>query len=211
MDGQESDITEALSFIAKSEDPIIPVRANIGSLEDAIAASASAAEGVGLFRTELLYLSAKTQPTKQSQATSYTEILKAAPAGPIVVRTIDAGSDKPVPFLGHGMSEENPALGVRGYRLIENHRDFIVDQLESLEIAREQSGREVWVMAPMVSTYSEAIEFAALAREGWKLQGWDHGGDAQHRPTKLHNWPVLWTLSRWAPTICLNTYLRLTA
>ncbi|MGZ0243327.1 MAG: putative PEP-binding protein, partial [Actinomycetales bacterium] len=164
VDGQESDITEALSFIAKSEDPIIPVRANIGSLEDAIAASASAAEGVGLFRTELLYLSAKTQPTKQSQAASYTEILKAAPAGPIVVRTIDAGSDKPVPFLDMG-DEENPALGVRGYRLIENHRDFIVDQLESLEIAREQSGREVWVMAPMVSTYSEAIEFAALARK----------------------------------------------
>ena len=164
VDGQESDITEALSFIAKSEDPIIPVRANIGSLEDAIAASASAAEGVGLFRTELLYLSAKTQPTKQSQAASYTEILKAAPAGPIVVRTIDAGSDKPVPFLDMG-DEENPALGVRGYRLIENHRDFIVDQLESLEIAREQSDREVWVMAPMVSTYSEAIEFAALARK----------------------------------------------
>ena len=164
VDGQEGDITEALSFIAKSQDPIIPVRANIGSLEDAIAASASAAEGVGLFRTELLYLSAKTQPTKQSQAASYTEILKAAPAGPIVVRTIDAGSDKPVPFLDMG-DEENPALGVRGFRLIENHRDFIVDQLESLEIAREQSGREVWVMAPMVSTYSEAIEFAALARK----------------------------------------------
>jgi|TARA_B110000444_G_scaffold240297_1_gene255519 phosphotransferase system enzyme I (PtsI) len=169
VDGQESDITEALSFIAKSEDPIIPVRANIGSLEDAIAASASAAEGVGLFRTELLYLSAKTRPTKQSQAASYTEILKAAPAGPIVVRTIDAGSDKPVPFLDMG-DEENPALGVRGYRLIENHRDFIVDQLESLEIAREQSGREVWVMAPMVSTYSEAIEFAALAREAGKFK-----------------------------------------
>jgi phosphotransferase system enzyme I (PtsI) len=169
VDGQESDITEALSFIAKSQDPIIPVRANIGSLEDAIAASASAAEGVGLFRTELLYLSAKTQPTKQSQAASYTEILKAAPAGPIVVRTIDAGSDKPVPFLDMG-DEENPALGVRGYRLIENHRDFIVDQLESLEIAREQSGREVWVMAPMVSTYSEAIEFAALARRAGKFK-----------------------------------------
>jgi len=164
VDGQESDITEALSFIAKSDDPIIPVRANIGSLEDAIAASASAADGVGLFRTELLYLSAKTQPTKQAQVASYTEILKAAPVGPIVVRTIDAVSDKPVPFLDMG-DEENPALGVRGYRLIENHRNFIVDQLESLEVAREQSGREVWVMAPMVSTYPEAIEFAELARK----------------------------------------------
>lgn len=169
VDGKESDITEAISFIAKSHDPIIPVRANIGSLEDAIAASASAAEGVGLFRTELLYLSAESQPTKQAQADNYAEILKAAPAGPIVVRTIDAGSDKPVPFLGMG-HEENPALGVRGYRLIENHRDFIVAQLESLEIAREQSGREVWVMAPMIATYSEAVEFATLARKAGKFK-----------------------------------------
>jgi phosphotransferase system enzyme I (PtsI) len=169
VDGQKSDITQALSFVAKSLNPIIPVRANIGSLEDAIAASASASEGVGLFRTELLYLSAKSQPTKQDQADSYAEILKAAPAGPIVVRTIDAGSDKPVPFLDMG-HEENPALGVRGYRLIENYRDFIVDQLESLEIAREQSGREVWVMAPMIATYSEAVEFATLARKAGKFK-----------------------------------------
>lgn len=163
VEGKESDITKPLTFIAKSHDPLIPVRANIGSLEDAIAASASAAEGVGLFRTELLYLSAKTQPTRDAQAKAYEEILRSAPQGPIVVRTIDAGSDKPVPFLDMG-HEENPALGVRGYRLIENHRDFIVDQLESLELAREASGREVWVMAPMIATATEAIEFAELAR-----------------------------------------------
>lgn len=162
--GQESDITKPISFVAKSHDPIIPVRANIGSLEDAVAASASAAEGVGLFRTELLYLSASTQPTRQAQAKSYAEILSAAPAGPIVVRTIDAGSDKPVPFLDMG-HEENPALGVRGYRLIVQHRDFILDQLASLEIARQESGREVWVMAPMIATAAEAIEFAGLAKE----------------------------------------------
>lgn len=161
--GQASDATRPISFIAKSQDPIIPVRANIGSLEDAIAAAASAAEGVGLFRTELLYLSSKTQPSRQAQAKSYSEILSAAPQGPIVVRTIDAGSDKPVPFLDMG-HEENPALGVRGYRLINQHRDFILDQLASLELARVESGREVWVMAPMVATYSEAIEFAELAR-----------------------------------------------
>ncbi len=163
VEGKEADITKPLTFVAKSKDPIIPVRANIGSLEDAIAASASAAEGVGLFRTELLYLSAKTQPTSAVQAASYEEILRAAPAGPIVVRTIDAGSDKPVPFLNMG-HEENPALGVRGYRLIEEHRDFIIDQLESLELARQASGREVWVMAPMIATASEALEFAELAR-----------------------------------------------
>ena len=161
--GDASMATKAISFVAKSLDPIIPVRANIGSLEDSIQAATTAANGVGLFRTELLYLSESTMPSAQKQAKSYAEILKAAPEGPIVVRTIDAGSDKPVPFLDMP-HEENPALGIRGFRLIQDHRQFLIDQLESLEVARKETGREVWVMAPMIATASEAIEFAQLAR-----------------------------------------------
>jgi len=161
--GTEADATKAISFVAKSTEPVIPVRSNIGSLEDAVAAAATAAEGVGLFRTELLYLSATTEPTRETQIQSYTEILSACPEGPIVVRTIDAGSDKPVPFLKMP-DEENPALGVRGFRLVADHREFIVSQLEALEEARKASGREVWVMAPMVATAAEAKEFAALAK-----------------------------------------------
>lgn len=161
--GDDSMATKAISFIAKSLDPIIPVRANIGSLEDSIQAATTAANGVGLFRTELLYLSETTKPSAQKQAKSYAEILRAAPEGPIVVRTIDAGSDKPVPFLDMP-HEENPALGIRGFRLIQDHRQFLIDQLESLEVARKETGREVWVMAPMIATASEAIEFAQLAR-----------------------------------------------
>ncbi len=164
VEGKESDATAAISFVAKSNDPIIPVRANIGSLEDSIAAATTAAEGVGLFRTELLYLQSTTRPSKEKQIASYTEILKAAPEGPIVVRTIDAGSDKPVPFL-EMPKEENPALGVRGFRLVVPHREFIVDQLQSLEQARKDSGREVWVMAPMVALASEAAQFAEIARK----------------------------------------------
>lgn len=169
VDGDESMATKTISFVAKSVEPIIPVRANIGSLSDAITAATTAANGVGLFRTELLYLSATSMPSVQAQAASYAEILKAAPEGPVVVRTIDAGSDKPVPFLNMP-HEENPALGVRGYRLIQDHRQFIVDQLTSLEIAREQSGREVWVMAPMIATAEEAIEFGSLARKAGKFK-----------------------------------------
>jgi phosphotransferase system enzyme I (PtsI) len=161
--GDASMATKAISFVAKSLDPIIPVRANIGSLEDSIQAATTAANGVGLFRTELLYLSETTMPSAAKQAKSYAEILSAAPEGPIVVRTIDAGSDKPVPFLDMP-HEENPALGIRGFRLIQNHRQFLIDQLESLEVARKETGREVWVMAPMIATASEAIEFAQLAK-----------------------------------------------
>ena len=80
-----------------------------------------------------------------------------------MVRTIDAGSDKPVPFLNMP-AEENPSLGVRGYRLLANHREFVKGQLKALELAREESGREVWVMAPMVATVDEAKTFSELAR-----------------------------------------------
>ena len=159
----ESLATKSIDFVAINEEPLIPVRANIGSLEDAKAASQTRANGVGLFRTELLYLSAKTEPTLEEQVASYTEILKSAPKGPIVVRTIDAGSDKPVPFLNMP-AEENPSLGVRGYRLIADHRGFIEGQLKALEQARVASGREVWVMAPMIATAEEAKEFSDLAR-----------------------------------------------
>jgi phosphotransferase system enzyme I (PtsI) len=118
---------------------------------------------VGLFRTELLYLESTTKPSPEKQAASYSAILAAAPEGPIVVRTIDAGSDKPVPFLDMP-KEENPALGVRGFRLVVPHRQFIIDQLSALEEARKTSGREVWVMAPMISLASEAEQFAELAK-----------------------------------------------
>jgi phosphotransferase system enzyme I (PtsI) len=67
--------------------------------------------------------------------------------------------------------EENPALGVRGFRLIQDHRKFIEDQLKSLEIARVKTGREVWVMAPMIATVQEAKLFCDLARSlgGYKV------------------------------------------
>jgi phosphotransferase system enzyme I (PtsI) len=161
--------TQAINFVPIGDKSLIPVRANIGTLDDALSASKTLADGVGLFRTELLYLSATHEPSIDQQAKIYTEILQAAPAGPMVVRTIDAGSDKPVPFLNMP-AEENPSLGVRGYRLIANHREFVEGQLKALEIAREQSGREVWVMAPMVSTLDEAKTFAQLAKSFGKYK-----------------------------------------
>ena len=155
--------TQAINFVPIGATSLIPVRANVGSLDDAISASKTLADGVGLFRTELLYLSSSHEPSIEQQAKSYSEILKAAPEGPIVVRTIDAGSDKPVPFLNMP-AEENPSLGVRGYRLLADHREFVEGQLKALELARQESGREVWVMAPMIATVDEARTFAELAR-----------------------------------------------
>ena len=163
VDGTLDQATKPLEFAETTDAPIIPVRSNIGSVADAKTAAATRANGVGLFRTELLYLSAQIEPSVADQTASYSEVLAAAPEGPIVVRTIDAGSDKPVPFLNMG-HEENPSLGVRGFRLILEHREFIANQLISLEAARKATGREVWVMAPMIATVDEAAEFAELAR-----------------------------------------------
>lgn len=162
--GTLAEATHALGFTNTGREPLVEVRANIGSLEDAEAAAKTGAVGVGLFRTELLYLNESSQPSVERQRDLYASILAAAPQGPITVRTIDAGSDKPVPFLNMP-EEENPALGVRGYRLIQDHRGFIEDQLKGLEAARIATGCEIWVMAPMISTVAEAAEFAALARK----------------------------------------------
>lgn len=155
--------TMPISFIPTLDKPLVTVRANIGSLADAQAASDSPARGIGLFRTEVLYLDRQSQPTMGEQASELAEVFRAAPAGRIIVRTIDAGSDKPVAFLP-GKSEENPALGVRGFRLGRAHPEFQEDQLLAIKAATDATGRHVQVMAPMISTVEEAQAFREMAK-----------------------------------------------
>ena len=161
--GELSDATTPISFIVVNDEPLVTVRANIGSLADAESAAQTEARGVGLFRTEVLYLDRREQPSRDAQAEQFAAIFRAAPAGKITVRTIDAGSDKPVPFLPNG-EEENPALGVRGFRLGLAHEEFQRDQLGAIQDAIETTGRDVQVMAPMISTVEEAQQFADMAR-----------------------------------------------
>ncbi len=160
VDADLSSATQSISLIAKSVEPIIPVRANIGSLADSVRSATTAADGVGLLRTELLYLAAQQTPSIDDQSRSYAEIFASAPEGPVLVRTIDVSTDKPVPFL----SVDPSAALVPGYSLLRENRDFVVGQLESIERARVKTGRDVWVMAPMIASVAEAIEFTTLAR-----------------------------------------------
>jgi phosphoenolpyruvate-protein phosphotransferase (PTS system enzyme I) len=159
--GALTSATEAIRFFETESKPLISVRANIGSLTDALTASATQATGVGLFRTEVLYLDERVEPDFETQVASYREIFEAAPAGELIVRTIDSGTDKPVPFLKQE-AEENPALGVRGFRLQSVHPQFIETQLAAIAAASKQ--RAVSVMAPMIANYEEAELFASLAR-----------------------------------------------
>lgn len=131
----------------------------------AAAAEAGDAEGIGLFRTELLFLDTKVEPPVAEQVASYSPVFAAWPSSKVVVRTLDAGSDKPVPFATL-MEEFNPALGVRGIRTNGHNPDLLPRQLDAIAMAAEASpSTDVWVMAPMISTLPEAEWFASLVRE----------------------------------------------
>ncbi len=141
----------------------VPLLANIGTVDDAHAAAAQAVEGVGLFRTEFLFLDRETMPTVAEQTATYTEVLKAFGERRVVVRTLDAGADKPLKFADLG-PEENPALGRRGLRLGMIRTDILDAQLEALANAYRATGADLRVMAPMVATQAEAIWFAERVR-----------------------------------------------
>jgi phosphoenolpyruvate-protein kinase (PTS system EI component) len=136
----------------------VPLLANIGSVSDLRDPDAPRAEGVGLFRTELLYLDRADPPSVDEQIATYREVFAQVGRQRIVVRTLDSGADKPLAFLHH-VPEPNPALGVRGLRLARRHPAVLRTQLEAIAAAAQQTDAEVWVMAPMVATADEAIQF----------------------------------------------------
>lgn len=135
---------------------------NVGASRDVSGPAAVDSEGVGLFRTEFCFLDRTTAPTVAEQVTAYRAVFNAFAGRKVVVRTLDAGADKPLPFLGLA-EEANPALGVRGLRVARLRPDLLADQLAAIASAAEGSDADVWVMAPMVSTAEEGALFAAQA------------------------------------------------
>ena len=143
----------------------IKLLANIGDPAGAKAAAEAGAEGVGLFRTEFLFLDRADEPSESEQTESYTAVFGAFGEGTkIVVRTLDAGADKPLPFLDQG-EEANPALGVRGLRIGLAQPEVLDKQLRAIAAAARSTKADVWVMAPMVAVLSEAQAFDRHARE----------------------------------------------
>ncbi|WP_104102616.1 phosphoenolpyruvate--protein phosphotransferase [Arthrobacter sp. 08Y14] len=137
----------------------VPLLANVGSGKDAKAAAAAGAEGIGLLRTEFCFLGRDSEPTQEEQVTAYGAVFEAFPGRKVVVRTLDAGADKPLPFLTDA-TEPNPALGVRGFRTDRSSPGVLGRQLEAIAIAAGAHEADVWVMAPMISTAEEAADFA---------------------------------------------------
>jgi phosphoenolpyruvate-protein kinase (PTS system EI component) len=130
----------------------LEVAANLGSPAEAAAAVELGADGVGLLRTEFLFLDRDDAPTEDEQRAVYGEIAAALDGRPLIVRTLDAGADKPLIFLPQA-PEDNPFLGVRGLRLGLRQPELLRTQLKAiLAVAAEHPVR---VMFPMVSTLAE--------------------------------------------------------
>ena len=141
----------------------VTLMANAGNAADAVAAARVGAEGIGLFRTELLFLDRDGEPSIDEQVDLYKAVFEAMAGQKVVLRTLDAGSDKPVPFI-NAIDEENPALGVRGWRLTRTANEVLDRQLQAVAKAASQVTTDIWVMAPMIDTASEAADFAKRAR-----------------------------------------------
>jgi len=162
LDDQEARLA-ALSAVSgpgrTADDHPVQLLVNIAGDRDLDAAAAADSEGVGLFRTEFLFLDRPNAPTQEEQKAVYQRVFDAFPDRKVVVRTLDAGADKPLEFVTVP-DEPNPALGVRGLRTSRRHPELLEQQLAAIAEAATDSKAQVWVMAPMVSTSAEAAAFA---------------------------------------------------
>jgi phosphotransferase system enzyme I (PtsI) len=149
---------------ATSDGHRVALYANVGDPSGVEAAVAAGAEGVGLFRTEFCFLDRRQAPSVDEQVRAYERVLHAFPGRRVVVRTLDAGADKPLPFVTAD-DEPNPALGVRGLRTANRSPQVLHDQLSAIARAAADSDADVWVMAPMVATADEARAFAEQAHD----------------------------------------------
>ncbi|BAY39227.1 phosphoenolpyruvate-protein phosphotransferase [Nostoc sp. NIES-2111] len=152
---------------AKAQQPAITtdnrqvrVFANIGSIADVQAALSNGAEGVGLLRTEFLYLGRTSPPTEEEQLAVYQAIAQVLQQRPLIIRTLDVGGDKPLPYLRPQLIEANPFLGCRGIRFCLNHIDLFKTQLRA--ILRASVGQNIKIMLPMIATVGEVKAAKAI-------------------------------------------------
>lgn len=140
----------------------IEVAANISSATEAATAIAAGAEGVGLFRTEFLFMGRPTAPDEETQFQAYRAAVAALGDRPLLIRTLDVGGDKSLPYLNIP-AEENPFLGWRGIRYCLDQPDLFRTQLRA--ILRAGHGHQVQIMFPMVSTVAEVQQARRLLQE----------------------------------------------
>lgn len=142
----------------------IALLGNINGPADAADAVRMGASGIGLYRTEYLFLSHADVPSEEEQVAAYQAVIAAAPPGPIVIRTLDIGGDKTIPYLGM-KQESNPFLGWRSIRISFEHPDFFLSQIRAiLRAAADAAPGRVKLMFPMIATLEEIRRVRALVR-----------------------------------------------
>jgi phosphoenolpyruvate-protein phosphotransferase len=150
---KKADLENAAAPAVTTDGYQVEVVANIGGLSDAVKGVSLGGEGVGLLRTEFLFQDRDTAPTEDEQCQAYSDIARAlGPSRPLVIRTLDVGGDKPLPYLPIA-KEENPFLGERGIRVGLNRPEVLRTQLRA--VLRAASAGKLLVMFPMVATLTE--------------------------------------------------------
>ena len=150
---------------ATSDGERISLMANIRSPEEAARAIEAGAEGVGLFRTEYLFMRRKSPPSEDEQVAAYRRAMEAfGPGRPVVIRLADIGGDKEIPYLGRA-EEPNPFLGVRAIRLARDSRELLLTQLRAIWRAAAMAGVTPHVMAAMVATVADVETLLHLRDE----------------------------------------------
>ena len=152
-------IAEAHKPATTTDGSRIEIAANIATVADAAEAVSLGAEAVGLLRTELLFIDRETAPSASEQQQAYQAIITALEGRSAIIRTLDVGADKSLPFIPMP-AEENPALGLRGIRLCLAREALLVAQLRA--ILAVQPLASVKVMLPMVSDIAEIVATRAL-------------------------------------------------
>jgi multiphosphoryl transfer protein len=156
----------------------VEVFANIGDVSEVESALQSGAEGIGLLRTEFLFLDRESAPSEEEQYKALLNIAEKMKGKPFVVRTLDVGGDKALPYLNQA-HEENPFLGVRALRLSFSHEDLFRSQLRA--VLRAGHGHDLRIMFPMVANICDltrATEYLGKAHDDLEKEG------------VLHLWPV---------------------
>jgi len=142
--------------------------ANVNGVVDAKAAVAMGASGVGLFRTEYMYLTHPDVPDEEEQYLIYRDVIAASPNHVVTIRTLDIGGDKTVPYLGHTHQEANPFMGWRSIRLSFEHPEFFATQLRAVLRAAVDvpaGSGQVRLMFPMITTVEEIRKVRSMVHK----------------------------------------------
>jgi phosphoenolpyruvate-protein phosphotransferase (PTS system enzyme I) len=161
---RDRDLREAAEPATTTDGVTVALLANIGTPDEAEPAVSLGARGVGLFRTEFLFLERSAPPGEDEQVAAYTRVVEAFRGDPVTIRLLDIGGDKPIPYLSLP-AEENPFLGVRALRLADARPDLFLTQLRACY--RAASAGSVKVMAPMVADAADVdilLDLASRAR-----------------------------------------------